>query len=212
MERPAIKHCALYERLGNYSESLIWLQLAARLNPSDELIHFNLGNTWQNQGAIAQAITAYQQAIQLQPKFAHAHWNLSLCQLLSGDFANGWQEYRWRSIAGAVKHDNYPQPVLKSLDNLFGKTVLIHGEQGIGDEIMFASCLDDLQVTGARVILVCDPRLVTLFQRSFPLIRVVGHSRRKDRTPLSIDEPVDFQLPVVIYHAFSAIKSRISGA
>ena len=51
---------------------------------------------------------------------------------------------------------------------------MLYGEQGIGDEIMFASCVSDLLATGVACTLACDPRLATLFTRSFPGARVRG--------------------------------------
>jgi ADP-heptose:LPS heptosyltransferase len=51
--------------------------------------------------------------------------------------------------------------------------VLVYREQGLGDEIMFASCLGDLMRSGARCLVDCDPRLRPLLRRSFPEIEVV---------------------------------------
>jgi hypothetical protein len=48
-----------------------------------------------------------------------------------------------------------------------GKRIVVYGEQGIGDEIMFASCVPDLQAMSELVVLDCHPRLTTLFKRSF---------------------------------------------
>jgi hypothetical protein len=53
--------------------------------------------------------------------------------------------------------------------------VLVWGEQGLGDEIMFGSCLPDLVASGARCTLDCSPRLRPLFARSFPQVRVAEH-------------------------------------
>jgi hypothetical protein len=55
---------------------------------------------------------------------------------------------------------------------LEGKSLLVWGEQGLGDEIMFASCLPDLLAIGARCTLDCSRRLRPLFRRSFPDIAV----------------------------------------
>jgi hypothetical protein len=49
-----------------------------------------------------------------------------------------------------------------------GRWLLAYGEQGVGDEIMFASCLPELIASAGKVVIVCDPRLKTLFARSFP--------------------------------------------
>ena len=57
---------------------------------------------------------------------------------------------------------------------LAGRTILVYGEQGIGDEIMFASCLPDLLEQAGRVIVACESRLVPLFRRSFAPAEVLS--------------------------------------
>ena len=58
--------------------------------------------------------------------------------------------------------------------SLADKTILVYGEQGIGDEIMFASCLPELIEQADRCLVACEPRLVPLFRRSFPTATVVS--------------------------------------
>ena len=53
------------------------------------------------------------------------------------------------------------------VDNL-----LILGEQGLGDEILFMSCLND--VRAKNITVECDKRLVPVFSRSFPDVEFIG--------------------------------------
>ena len=46
--------------------------------------------------------------------------------------------------------------------------VLLWGEQGVGDEIMFASLIPDLYSSSSKLIVLTDKRLIPLFRRSFP--------------------------------------------
>jgi len=64
---------------------------------------------------------------------------------------------------------------------LEGKTLLISAEQGLGDQIMFSSCLPEVVGRAQQVILECDHRLAGLLQRSFPAVRVIGS--RQEMTP-----------------------------
>jgi len=73
-----------------------------------------------------------------------------------------------------------------------GGTVVVSGEQGIGDEILYASCIPDLVATN-KVLIDCDPRLTGLFARSFPTCEVYG-TRFKKETPLLDNHDPDFQL------------------
>jgi tetratricopeptide (TPR) repeat protein len=106
---------------------------------------------------------------------ARSHFLEALLDLSCGKFAAGWDRYearkhtsesRWhREYAGYPDWDGKP---------LGDRHLLVYGEQGLGDEIMFASMLPDLQKRAKRVTLLCDIRLGALFKRSFPAVEVVA--------------------------------------
>src|SRR4029077_10366218 len=172
---------AALDRLEKHEEALDWSQCATAMLPANPIAHFNLANVLRALGQLDDANAAFQAAIALDPNFADAHWNHACCRLLAGDFAIGWQEYEWREQAGAVPLDRYPQPHWKG-ERLDGQTILVHAEQGIGDEILFAGCLRKLIAHAGRCVFVCEPRLEKLFARSFPRATVHGFARRKDRS------------------------------
>ena len=66
-------------------------------------------------------------------------------------------------------------------------TLFVYGEQGLGDEIMMASCIPDAARDVGKVVLECDPRLAGLFKRSFPGVDVYGTRRVK-----SVDWPQQY--------------------
>ena len=70
-------------------------------------------------------------------------------------------------------------------------TLLVWGEQGLGDEIMFASMVPDLVDKGLNVVLECDARLVGLFSQSFPEVTCVASKSIPD--PIAVE--ADFQVP-----------------
>ncbi len=67
-----------------------------------------------------------------------------------------------------------------------GQDNLDSREQGLGDEIVFCSCIPELLAQAGRVIIVCEVRLEKLFQRSFPQATVIGYPRRKDKKPCEV--------------------------
>ena len=69
--------------------------------------------------------------------------------------------------------------------------VLVWGEQGIGDEIMFSSIIKDIYEFSSKIIIQCDRRLIPLFQRTFPP-DVIYFSEGQ---PVPEDE-YDFHIPV----------------
>jgi tetratricopeptide (TPR) repeat protein len=185
---------AVLERLERIEEALPWCERALELNPNCHISHYNLGNVLRELGRFTEADRHFVRSIELCPDSAKAHWNRAYCHLVQGRFREGWEEYEWREAAGEVSIDRYTQARWDG-SPLTGKTLLVHGEQGLGDEILFASCVPDVIRQAARVILVCDPRLRPLFQRSFPQAVVYGWQRLKDWTPAPITEQVDWQIP-----------------
>ncbi|PWC30979.1 tetratricopeptide repeat protein [Azospirillum sp. TSO22-1] len=105
--------------------------------------------------------------------FPAAVWNKSLLELAMGNLASGWDGYEFRWFNGTSENSRgYRQPLWDGRD-LAGKRLFVWKEQGIGDEIMFASCVPDLTASNARITLECSPKLQPLFQRSFPFATVV---------------------------------------
>jgi tetratricopeptide (TPR) repeat protein len=104
---------------------------------------------------IEEALASYGKAQQLAPDYADAHWNEALLRLLIGDFAAGLAKYewRWRRASFTSAPRNFPQPQWDGTDELEGKTILLHGEQGFGDVIQFCRYVPQVAAREARVIL-----------------------------------------------------------
>ena len=156
---------------------------ALELRPEQAEVHLNLGHVLKAQGQVDQALVSYQRALALQPDLAEAGAAESMALLLKGDFAGGWKgfECRWQIRSWETPMRTYPQP-LWSGEQLPAARLLVWGEQGIGDEIMFAGLVPELIRAGHCCALDCDPRLQTLFARSFPAVEVVsGFDPQRDR-------------------------------
>ena len=131
--------------------------------------HTALGSIAAEQGDFAEATIEHERAVGADPDFGDAHWNFALALLGSGEVTRGWDEYEWRWRASSRPADfrRYLRPVWQG-EPLNGKRILVWREQGLGDELMFLSCVPDLLATGAIVTLLVSPRLVTLVRRAFP--------------------------------------------
>jgi tetratricopeptide (TPR) repeat protein len=184
---------ALRDR-GDLEEAAESYQQALRIAPE----HFdslnNLGNTLRDLGKCTEAATVLDQAIKLQPDHAGAHYNRSLCWLTQGDFARGWleHEWRWKRDESPPRHASWP---LWRGESLSGKTILIHGKQGVGDEIMFASCVPDMIARAGRCVIECDPRLKPLLSRSFPAAEIVARCESGNLAMICEDYAIDVHSP-----------------
>ena len=106
----------------------------------------------------------------------------------------GWQEYEWRwnSEIGVLKRD-FPQALWQGED-LADKTILVWREQGVGDVILCAGMVPALIAAGVRVILECDPRLVNLFERSFPDVTSIALT--DPPAPQLLADNIDYQIAI----------------
>jgi Tfp pilus assembly protein PilF len=150
-------------------------QRALVLKPDLAEVWVNLGNIFKAQGDIDSSLTCYRRALTLNPELAEAAAGESMALLLSGDFASGWIHFdrRWQTKDFNTPMRAYRQPLWNG-EKLSSGRLLIWGEQGIGDEIMFAGLIPDVIRTGNRCVLDCDARLKSLFARSFPGVDVVS--------------------------------------
>jgi Tfp pilus assembly protein PilF len=155
---------------------------AARLLPDSPDVHSNLGNALREAGRLDDAIEALQRAVALRPGCADPTWNLALALLGAGRLAEGWELYerRWAQV-GLSGDRALPWPRWRG-EPLSGRRILLWREQGLGDEIMFASLVPELRSLGARVTLGADRRLVALLARSLPEVRVVADGEWGDES------------------------------
>ena len=171
--------------IGFYDEAVTNFQKAISLNPEYLDSYYNLGNNLRKQNQCTQAIQLYKKAIQIDPDCAKAHWNLSIVFLLTGRFSQGWTEYKWRRELGLVSYPHeYDQPYWDG-SSFAGKRLLVHYEQGFGDNIQFVRYLPMVKQLGGTVILEMVKPLYQLFKRINGVDEFVQAS--SDSTPPDVD-------------------------
>ena len=153
----------------------------------------NLGMALLEDGQFEQARQQVDSVLAAVPGQVRAHETLARLLLADGEWRRGWREYEWRlrNNPGIIPYPDTPRWDGRS--HTAQRVILIHAEQGIGDEIMFASCLPDLIRVAGQVWIQCDPRLGGLFTRSFPEARVFPRLRR-ERNWYHAAGPADLQM------------------
>jgi tetratricopeptide (TPR) repeat protein len=165
------------QKVGGEREALALYRRAAELRPDDATVLVNWGGLLEKMRDSQGAIGKYRRALELRPDYGEAKYNLALSLLRLGEFAEGWEAYeaRWQVLERNYDKRELREPVWAGED-VRGKRVLVHLEQGYGDAIQFARYLPMLAGRGAKVMVRCDESLRRLFEESLPLGRVLGVS------------------------------------
>lgn len=146
----------------------------------------NLGTALRDQDTVDGALACYERAIATNPDFPLAHFGKALTQLLQGEFSAGWSNYEWRWKTNKQQSmRRYPQPLWNG-ERVPSGRLLLWGEQGLGDEIMFAGLIPDVLRSGTPCAVDCQTRLQPLFERSFPGIPLVSGYNPTQHKDLSV--------------------------
>lgn len=160
---------------------------------SRNMLWLNLCGLYIDTGQFDKAEKYARKLLDVAPESKSALANLGFCQLANRDWADGWKNYHhtvgssWRK---KVRYKDEPE-----WDGTPGQNVVIYADQGIGDEISFASMIPDAAKLCKKLIFDCDGRLEGLFRRSFPGAKVYG-TRIRDEKWAKEDRDIDASLSV----------------
>lgn len=170
-------HCA--QNLWRMDEALSCYRKAlqrAQTTNQKGLYNNNIGSVYLDLGQFEKAEGFIRESLKYDPQEKNTRHNLGLCLLAKREWEEAWKWYS-ASIGSSYRAEfRYgKEPVW---DGTPGGTVVVYGEQGLGDEICAASAVPDIlkaqAEAGGRLILDCDKRLEGLFRRSFPGATVHG--------------------------------------
>jgi len=174
--RVQASHAGLLVQIrGPSEEAADLLRRAAAREPGNHETQASLAGTLVMLGHEDEARAAIDRALALRPDEPNARLARALMRLRGAELAGGWEDYahRWRTerFRALRRHADRPdwtgQPLGES-------TILLWGEQGLAEEILFAGMVPEVQRRARRVLIECDPRLVPLFRRSWPGAVVTG--------------------------------------
>lgn len=182
-----------YYNLGNALKEQGKLEESVKAYSRAIAIRTNFAEAYVNRGLcksrmrdLKGAVEDFDKAIQIRPNYDEAFYNKGLTQLAHQCFSEGWKGYEYRFKLPILKISYLPNiPIWNGEPP--SKKLLVHGEQGMGDQILFSSIFPELLNTVKKVCLQCSPRLVSLFQRSFPSVQVIS---KTTELPLDIDNQI----------------------
>ncbi len=187
----------LSNQLGDFERGAEHIRAALRLSPADPDVLCNYSMVLTEEGRLEEALAICDRLLAAHPDLHEARLNRALAALKLGRFAEAWPDYEARKLA----RSNYVPRVLPLPEwrgqVLRDKKLLVYAEQGLGDQIMFASCLPDLLPQVGGCVVECAPRLVPIFRRSFPAARVESQAQG-DASLASLVQSACFDYQVAI--------------
>jgi len=146
-------------KLQDYSNAEVSFKRAIHIDSNYSPAYLNLASLLQELGKYEEALSNYIKAIDINKNssasFPEAYYNAALIYLGNGDFHTGWENLK-----------NRPKQFtdIPSLTDLEGKRILIVGEEGLGDELLFLRFLPELQKKNVTIAYKCNPKLNVLLQ------------------------------------------------
>jgi tetratricopeptide (TPR) repeat protein len=172
---------------GDLETSITFFTEALRLDPGFHKARYNRGNARMALGEVDTAMVDCEVALQgttaaderLMMTLARSTLNIA-----RGQIGAGWDDYEARVDPqfADVTHFMTDRPRWTPESDLAGKTLMLFGEQGLGDEVLFANIIPDvLEALGpdGKLIMAVEKRLIPLFRRSFPTAEIGPHATFK---------------------------------
>lgn len=168
--------------VGQIEQALPLAELAVQRSHGHPDSWAALGQARHMLGQLAPALAAYREALARRPQDAETQWNFALAALAKGDFEAGWPAFawRWRKAAPPLPRRSWPWPQWQADRATDGRRLLLWGEQGLGDRLLFLQYLPPLASNAAQITLETDRRLIPLLQRSFPQLEFVAEEAEAD--------------------------------
>lgn len=163
-----------YKYLGKDDLAMAAYERAYAIEPNAVEVLAGMSGYYVNRNASKKAEELARKAL-AKADHPAAHMHLGLALLEQGRFEEAWPEYehRWNTAENLKKRRNYVSPVW---DGRPVKKLVIHGEQGLGDEILFMSLFAKARERADIIVIECATRLVKLFQSAFK-VRCYGTER-----------------------------------
>lgn len=197
---PAMAECwhnlgVAYRNEGHVEKARNCYQKGIEICPDNPAAMAMMAGSYVNAGEPLKGVEWSNKALKFDPDDCHAQNQKALCLLELGRFEEAWPIYNGRFAQPSL--DCSVRPFQCGLwDGSHVKKLAIHGEQGLGDEILFMSCFGDLVLEGPdrvadEVIVECQPRLISLFERSFGVTCYGTHDEM-----IAAEKDIDAYIPM----------------
>jgi hypothetical protein len=164
-----------YSEQQKYEKAIADHNAALKIDPSYYMALMQRGACHWELRQWPEALESFRQANAINGDDPNCKWILGLLSLQMNDFKTGWPNYdtRWQS-------QRFKSPRLITDKPQWTKdgghrSVLVWGEQGIGDQIIYGTLLETVRTLSEHVTAMVEPRLIPIFERSMPDIEFLSN-------------------------------------
>jgi len=179
-----------YEFLGDLNRAKKNYEEALRINPNHKISLNNLASLYFFNNDIEKAKKLYNVAIEKVQNNTDAKYYLAQCELSQNNFVNGWLKYRNRWLANGFNSLKLRTNLEKFYLGTDKKNLLVWGEQGIGDQILFLRFLKNLEPYVDDLYIKIDKRLHQIIKRSFPKINFINSDKEISESNINSQIPI----------------------
>ena len=167
----------IHRSRGETADAIAVLERGLQMRPNAVGLATVYGSVLGEAGHYEEALSIFEriQAQAAQPPDGVAY-NISLMLMTLGRFEDALPQFEARLSGPTFRHTVVNELPRWQGEDLAGKHILVTGEQGLGDQILFAGLVRHLVPRARRVTLTSNPRLMDLFARSFPDVTCISHS------------------------------------
>ena len=194
----------VFEKTHQYISAIEDYSNAIKLNPHDYRAYNNRGVARRETRCFDAAIKDFEKSIKINQDFAEGYYNKSLTLLSVGRLKEGFKlyEYRWKTQHFQSKIRQFRKPLWLGNEDLTGKTILLHSEQGLGDSIQFCRYIKFFEDIKCQVLLEIESPLMSLMQSLLPKESIF---EKKSRLP-----SFDYHCPLMsLPYVFGTKKGTI---
>ncbi len=173
----SLTHAALLKLAGDTAAAQRIFEAVLAHNSKNFFALANLGHLKMDEGDYVGAKELFTQAYYIQPRNPQIAVHLSHANFHLGNLAEGWKHYEKRFETGVADR---PYSYGKWNGEKLNGPLLLWGEQGAGEEILYSGMIESAQNVTHEILVECDARLVPIFARSFPKITVIARGKIPD--------------------------------
>ena len=202
-DHPGHPLCALWTALCHFRQNDLkrarrWADKAVSIAPGEHAPQLALGLIQQAQLDFDAAEQAFLTGMELAPKNPDFHSALAFQKLLAGDWPEGWRLFD--KINHALTKLRLGRADPWKGERLDGETLHIWALEGVGDFLMMARLLPEIENRAGKLIVECDERLIPLLKRSVKSAELIGLREQTGEAPLKALGAVQSSDRAVIRH------------